>query len=504
MKIFKPFIAICLLLLFSPLAAQETIDYDSLNRYIEKAVSDFGVPGFAVGIVEDGELVFTGTYGKLHADQKKKVNENSVFGIASCSKAFTAACIAILVDEGALKWDDRVVDHYPEFSLYDPYITREMRVRDLVSHRAGYQTFDGDLLWYATNYSREEVVERFTARDNKYSFRSHFGYSNLMFIEAGQLIEKVSGMSWDTFIQKKIFAPIGMENSNTTTNGFDNRKNTAYPHVDGKALPFLNYDNSGPAASINASVSDLSKWVQLMLDKGAYADTNIFSEAQYYEMVSPQTLLNAGKAETIDGTHFYAYGLGWFLYDYQGRKMVQHGGGLPGFHSKVFLIPEDQSGFIILSNQLSALVPAMERQIRDVLLGVEGKDWAAIMLKNEERGKTRTEEKKKEKEASRITDTKASLALDQYVGTYKDEMYGEAAVWLIDGQLSFSLLPAQELFTSELKHWHYDSFQFQFKDPFLPEGWVTFVLDNKGAVDYFTIDLPNPDFHFFKLKFEKQ
>lgn len=482
---------------------QQAVSFDSLDTYIQKAVNDFEVPGFAVGVVKDGEVVFAKAYGRLNAHEETPVNEHSVFGIASCSKAFTAACMAILVDEGKLAWDDKVIDHYPGFKLYDPFITRELTIRDLLSHRAGYQTFDGDLLWYGSDYSREEVIQRFAARQQSYSMRSQFGYSNIMFIAAGQVILNVTGRSWDDFVKEKIFDPLGMQHSSTTNRGFEGTQNVAYPHVNGKALSFENYDNSGPAASINTSVSDLLLWVQLMLNKGQLGDRAIFSSTQYYQLVSPHTIINAGKAETIHQTHFSNYGMGWFMYDYQGRKIIHHGGGLPGFHSKVVFIPEEQLGFVILSNQLSGLVPAIERQLRDVLLGVEGKDWASLILENVEKNKLSDQEEKEAKAASRITGTTPSLTLEKYVGTYEDSMYGKAQIQLIDGQLSLTLLPARELFTATMNHWHYDTFQFQFNDPFLPEGWLSFVLDGNAEPDYFTIDLPNPDFHFFKLKFEK-
>ena len=238
----------------------------------------FGVPGIAVGIIKDGEIIMEKGFGYRNIETKTKTDEQTIFGIASCSKAFTAACMGILVDEGKLKWEDKVIDHLPEFRMFDPFVTAELEIQDLLCHRSGLQTFDGDLLWYGTNYSRDEVLERIRFREPSYSLRSRFGYQNVMFIAAGQVIEKVSGLSWDDFVKENIFEPLEMRSSNTTNSTLTDEMNLAYPHIDGKQLEFINYDNCGPAASINTSVSDLLKWVQMLLNKGDNSGSQILSE----------------------------------------------------------------------------------------------------------------------------------------------------------------------------------------------------------------------------------
>ncbi|PLW96279.1 MAG: hypothetical protein C0591_09160 [Marinilabiliales bacterium] len=478
-------------------------DYQQLDSYIDAAVDKFEIPGLAVGIIKNGEIMLANGYGYANADTKTEVDENTVFGIASCSKAFTAACIAILVDEDKLDWDDHVVDILPHFQLYDTYITRELTVEDLLCHRSGYETFDGDLLWYGTDYSREEVVSRFRYRENPYSFREQFGYSNLMFIIAGEVIREVSGMSWEDFVKEKIFNPLGMKSTTTSNTGFSPNMNIAWPHLDGEVMDFINYDNSGPAASINSSVIDLLAWVELLLDKGAIEDTSIFAENQYYKLVSPHTVLRAGRAEKIDGRHFASYGLGWFLYDYQGMKVIHHGGGLPGFHSKVVLVPEDSLGYVILANELGGLVGAIENKILDYHIGDAEKDWASLYLDYVNKGKEREENRIAKLDSSRIEGTKPSLELNDYIGTYEDKMYGLASVDIVDGALSVKLLPAAELLNSPMTHWHYDTFSIDFADPFLPKGLLNFHLNGYGEADYFTIDVYSPDFHFQKLKFER-
>lgn len=500
---------IFIFILFAPqLFSQENKSLKELDAYISKAVNDFGVPGMAVGIIKDGKVIFLKGFGERNTESGALVDEETIFGIASCSKAFTAASLAILVDDGKLNWDDNVIDHLPDFKLYDEYITKDLTIEDLVCHRSGLGTFDGDLLWYGSDYTRKEVVERIQYRENPHRLRESFGYSNLMFIVAGEVIESVSGQIWDEFVTERIFNPLNMESSNTSTSQLNDDMNIAYPHIEAQPLEFINYDNCGPAASINTSASNLMNWVELMLNKGIYNDDTIFSQRQYYKLTSPHTLTRAGHGETIGGTHFSAYGLGWFLSDLRGRKIIQHGGGLPGFHSKVAFIPEDSLGIVIIANELSGLVGAVYNKILDFYLSDpnnpdENRDWATLYLEGTNRNKDREENAKIEKEESRKKGTQPSLTLDEYAGDFKDQMYGNAQINFDNEQLTLILLPTKKLFTGTLEHWEDDIFRFEFNDPFLPEGFINFEMDENGKVSGFTIDLENPDFHFYKLKFKK-
>lgn len=240
-----------------------------------------------------------------------------------------------------------------------------------------------------------------------------------------------------------------------------------------------------------------------MLDKGAINDTSVFSENQYYKLVAPQTILNAGRAEKVDGRHFSTYGLGWFLYDYQGMKVIHHGGGLPGFHSKVVLVPEDSLAYVILANELGGLVGAIENKILDYHIGDAEKDWATLYLDYINKGKEREADRVAKLDSSRIAGTKPSLELADYTGTFQDKMYGNATIEMVDGMLSVKLIPAAELLNSPMAHWHYDTFSIDFADPFLPKGLLTFHVNGYGEADYFTVGVYSPDFHFQKLKFER-
>jgi CubicO group peptidase (beta-lactamase class C family) len=482
----------------STLYAQNSPNFEQLEKYIKESMKEYNLPGLAMGIIHKDSVVFAKAYGVKSTETNEPVTLNSLFGIASLSKAFTAAAVGMLVDEGLLKWDDHVIDHLPNFKLFDPYATREMRVRDLLCHRSGLATFDGDLLWYGTDYTRDEIVDRISEMEPKHSFRYSYGYSNIMFIVAGELIKEVTGKSWDDFITERIFTPLNMINSTTTNSVFNETTDVAIPHLNGEVQPFINYDNSGPAASINSSVNDLIKWMKLWLNKGvANADT-LFSESSYYTITKSHTALSGGRGEEINGRHFSNAALGWFLSDYAGRKIISHGGGLPGYISRLTLVPEDSLGIIVLTNDDSRLAGAISSKVIDMYFTEKDIDYAK---QADERYR------KYVKSYWNHIDTlnkviPQSLENKSYTGVYEDKMYGSAKVELLNDELYLTLNAAKELFNSKLSHYNRDTFRFCFNDPFLPEGLITFHFNSRGEIINFTIDLPNPDFHFYNLDFK--
>jgi CubicO group peptidase (beta-lactamase class C family) len=498
------FIIVLLAVPLNTLLSQHSKKLLHLEEQILKAVDTFSVPGLAVGIVKNGEVVFAKGFGVRSTENNTPVDIETIFGIASLSKAFTAAAIGMLVDEGKIDWNDRVVDHLPWFKLYDPYITREVRIADLLSHRVGLATFDGDLLWYGTDYTRDEIVRRISALPLKNSFRYKYGYQNIMFIVAGEVIEKITGKSWEEFVQTRIFDPLEMNNSSLTNSGFNDSQNIARPHLEGRVQGFISYDNSGPAASINSSVADMLKWAKFWLNKGRIDTNQILSERSYYTITKSYTPMNAGKGENVGGTHFSSTGLGWFLKDYAGRKIISHGGGLPGFLSRIAIVPEDSLGIIILQNDMQPVYRDVERMILDLFLTDKNVDYISRSLDRKKIYKSRSDKRQKERAESRVEDTQPSYSQEKYVGVYEDKMYGKAEISINDGKMNISLLPTKKLFTSEMTHWHFDTFRIKFNDPFLPEGFVTFHKDSRGEITHFTIDLPNPDLHFYNLKFKKQ
>lgn len=477
-----------------------------LDSYISKAASAYKIPALSIGIVKDGKVIMLKGYGVLKNGEKAKANEHSVYAIASLSKAFTTASLGMLVDEGKLNWDDRVIDHLPYFELHDPYVTMNMTIRDLCSHRCGLATFDGDLLWYGTDYSREEIVKRIRHLPLKQEFRSDFGYQNIMYITAGELIEAVSGQTWDEFVQERIFKPLNMDRSYTSFREIDLGDNVTYPHLKSEPIEHLSYDNSGATAAIHSNVEDLTKWLGFWLFNGIVESDTLLSTASIHEIHSQHTILSVGNFDRSNGTHFKGYGLGWFLFDYQGRKVIRHGGGLPGYISQIALVPEEDLGLIVLTNDMSSLPSALMYKIIDVFTQPEmnDRDWAGEFLEFRIKYDLRLEENKQKRIERRVRNTQPSRELAGFSGDFIDKMYGSAKIMLKEGSLWLEMTPTKDLFTAELKHWHYDTFQFRFNDPFLPEGYLTFESDADGKIKGFVIDLPNPDFHFYNLHFEKK
>ena len=485
--------------------SQKSIDTEKLDEYITACMKDWEIPGLAIGIVKDDSVIFAKGYGVRELGKKDKVDVNTMFGIASLSKAFTAACLAVLVDEGRISWDDKVTDYLEYFRLYDPCATHEITVRDLLCHRAGFRTFSGDLLWYTTTYTRREIIERIQYLEPAYSFRSQYGYSNLMFLVAGELIPAISGKSYDEFVQTRIFDPLGMKNSNTSISEHKNYDNVAIPHdkVNGKMTPIIyrSWDNIAPAGGINSTVSDMVKWIKLQLNSGTFNGKELYSSARQKEMWQAHTPQNPPALnKTI---HFRAYGLGWGMMDYYGRKVVYHGGACDGMISRIALVPEEKLGFVILTNNINALPAALMYRIIETYMGEKGKKYSDLFLNYYKSREEQQKQKMEKEEAERVKDSSPTLPLKDYTGTYRCRLYGEAKVTYKNKKLIISFVPAPD-FTSEMDHWQYNTFRIKFeKYVYLPEGKVTFTINAKGKPDKMFIDVPNPDFHFYELIFEK-
>ena len=474
-----------------------------LDQYYEQALKDWNVPGMAIAIVKDGQVIFAKGFGVKNVNTGEAVDENSLFAIASNTKAFTSASIAMLVEEGRLSWEDKVTRFLPWFELYSPYVTHEMNISDLLSHRSGLKTFSGDLIWYGTDYSREEIVRRAKFLKPAYGFREKYGYQNIMFIAAGLVIEKVSGMKWDDFVQKRIFDPLKMDRTITSITKLDSKGNYTTPHNNYKGkiitIDYLNWDNAAPLGGILSSVSDLSKWMILQLNHGINGSDTIFSPASQHQMWQAHTVqeVSASSEKMFPSTHFKAYGMGWGLMDYHGRKIVSHGGGYDGMISRTVLVPEENFGFVILTNTNTSITSPLMYKTLDMFLSEDDTDWSKLFLaKNIKPDDLNHEE-------GRIPNTKPSLDLQAYTGIYGGNVYGNTKVYLENGQLMLQMQHTK-IFKGTLNHWHYDTFEIEFKAvPSLPKGKVQFTLNEKGEVGEMVIDVPNPDFDFTELDFKK-
>lgn len=496
-------IALIFFILSSSVYAGE-IDYIKLDAYITKAVLDAKVTGMAVGIIKDDEVVFSRGYGVRSVETNTPVNPQTQFGIGSCSKAFTTAAIGILVDEGKLRWNDKVIDHLPWFRLQNDYITKELTIEDLLCHRSGLATFDGDLLWFGTHYTSEEVVKRIKAIPIKKEFRSQFGYQNVMFIAAGLVIQAISGKTWQEFVEERILKPLQMNHSSSNFVDFKASSNIALPHFEGKSLSLINYDNVGPAGGINASVEDILKWMKLWINRGLIDDEPFLSQRTFQTITSSHMIIGSVSRTEPMGTHFVTYGFGWRLKDYAGRIIVLHGGGLPGYISQVVVVPEEKLGIVILENDSVPIHDAVANKILDLFLTNKDKDYVQQVLESLDKYKLTIEKQRQKRLGKQIPNTSHSKPLIEYTGLYKDKMYGNAEISLKGGKLILSLLPAKEYFTSSMEHFHYDTFKIDFDFAFLEFGLLTFNIDSDGQIQGFVIDLPSNDLHFSNLRFAKQ
>jgi CubicO group peptidase (beta-lactamase class C family) len=478
-------------------AAQGTLPAD-LDAYAKRVQEEFEVPGLAVAVVKDGKVVLAKGYGVRKLGERVPVDEHTLFGIASNTKAFTAAALAMLVDEGKLSWDDPVIKHLPSFQMYDPYVTRELTVRDLLTHRSGMGLGAGDLLfWPSTSFTREEIVQRIRFIKPATSFRSRYAYDNILYLVAGEVLRAVSGKTWDTFVQERIFAPLGMTRSNTSTKAFRPSDNIATPHAraEGKLKPieYMNLDNNAPAGAINSCVAEMAKWLIARLDGGKYRTTDgtekrLFSQQQNQEMWAAQTILpiNQHPPPPLAALkpNFSAYGLGWVLNDYRGYKMVSHTGGLAGLVSRVALVPDLKLGVVVLTNQEEGgAFQAMVYRVLDSFLGAPPTDWIMAYREVRDLQLKAAAEAERQQAGARNAESKPSLPLAKYANTYRDAWYGDVKIGLENGKLvlRFSRTP---LLVGDLEHWQYDTFIARWRERSLnADAFVTFALKPDGSID---------------------
>jgi CubicO group peptidase (beta-lactamase class C family) len=457
-----------------------------IDRYLEDVRKEWGVAAIAVAVVKDGQVVYARGFGERKLGGGESVDEDTLFAIGSNTKAFTAAAIGILVDEKKMGWDDRVIAHLPWFQLSDPYVTREITVRDLLSHRSGLGR-RGDLNWYATDFDREDVVRRVRFLEPNSSFRSQAGYQNTMFLAAGEVLEEVGGTSWDDFVKSRLLGPLGMTRSQTSVRDLEGLANVAQPHekIDGKVVPVphRNIDNVAPAGSILSSASDMTRWMLLMLGEGELDGKRILSKESAAEVFEPNIIypMSAESKELFSSTHFSTYGLGWGLRDYRGRFIASHSGGIDGMLSQILLAPEEELGIVVLTNTSpsgSLAHSAVTFHVLDAYLGAEGEiDWRARFRELGAKQEQAQQEQERKRQESRVAGTSPALALDGYAGTYENEMYGKLLLSLEGGRL---VLRRHTAWVGDLEHWHYDTFLVRWRDPVMGKNLVTFRLSPEG------------------------
>ncbi len=487
-------LALLLVLLVGlPVYAQEPLV--GFDEYVEQAMADWNVPGLAIAIVKDDEIVLAKGYGLREIGKEETVDEHTVFAIGSSTKAFAAASVALLVDEGQMGWDDPVTDYLPDFQMYDPWVTREITVRDSLCHRSGLPHHGGDVLFYAFGYDRDELLRRIRYLKPASSFRSEFAYQNLMVLVAGQAAAAASGQSWDELVMERIFAPLEMTESSTSITALPDFENVATPHAEVggqvQAIPWHNVDNEAPAGSINSSALDMAQWLKLQLGGGLYEGQQLLNSASVQEMHTPQTIIPLEPPWNLlaPGASFLSYGLGWFLHDYAGRRVVWHDGMVSGMSAMVAMIPQENLGLVILTNMHQSVLPhALTYRVFDAFLGLPERDQSAEFLGWFNAYMEQAEAALKQMMEARVEGTKPSLLLEEYAGTYVDDLYGEIKVTVEDGKLVEELGVAA--LKADLEHWHYDTFLIAWRGfSVIPKIPATFTLDAMGQVDEMKVQL---------------
>ncbi len=434
--------------------------WNSLDETIQAMQTAWGVPGLSIAIVKDDQTVYARGFGVRAVGEPGPVDEHTIFAVGSCTKAFTATAIGLLVQEGKLSWEDPVIKHLPAFQLADPVATREITVRDLLCHRCGLTTFAGDFMGYGSCYSPDEVMARIRFIPSGFHLRAGFGYSNLMFMAAGQIIQVVSGLSWAEFIRNRLIEPLGMTRTFTGVREITGMDNIAQPHTFTRdrlfKVPYLELTAHAASGAINSSAWDMARWLRFQLANGRVGETQLVDSTILEETRTPHTLIpiDPESRRLVPSRHFVAYGLGWSLFDYAGRFVVQHTGGVDGMLSLAAFLPEERLGVVILTNRLpGSLYSALFFHILDAAFGYEGKDWKTAFLELDQIKAGRTAETRKKQEEQRLSGTHPSLPAEGYLGVYANLIYGNVTVKLENDRLVLHLGAHPGVF-GPLEHWH--------------------------------------------------
>ncbi|MEJ6474356.1 serine hydrolase [Pseudoalteromonas piscicida] len=487
--------------------ANAAVNQQDVEEAVQQAMAKFNIPGLAIGIVEEGKVVMTKGFGVTHLTKPTKVDADTLFGIASNTKAFTAAALAMLIDQGKLSWDDKVTQHIPEFKLYDSYVTQEMTIRDLLSHRSGLGLGAGDLMiWPDTDKTMPELLAGIAHLKPDSSFRSQYAYNNLMFVVAGEVVSRVSGKNWRDFVEQEMFTKLDMDDSKAGFSRIPARNtNWATGHIpmDGKLTPFfVNYlEDFRGAGAIASNVDDMTKWLQTQLAGGRLPSGEVlFSQEQQLQMWHPHILrLPAEEAKKAYHQQFKGYGLGWAVEDYFGYKKVGHGGGILGMVSQVAMIPEKKLGVVVLSNQQK--YPALSAIVNEVFedaLGLEDKDWVNIIADDYF---TAREAQYADAGVIEVEQPQPSLPLTNYTGTLNSAWYGDVVVELIENTLRIDFTHTKRL-KGKLEHLTGNTFVVRWDEPLLEaDAYLNFVMDKNQQVESADMEFVNPEITDFSFDF---
>lgn len=458
---------------------------EDLDRYVAHAVDAWKIPGLSIAVVHGDSVVFARGYGVRELGRPGAVDEHTLFAIGSTTKAMTVTALGMLVDSGKIAWDDPVVRHLPGFQLIDPVAGNATTIRDMLTHRTGLGTVD--LVWYAAGGTFDDIFDKLRHHPLASSPRSRYAYQNVMYATAGKLLAGVSGVPWDRFLRERLFQPIGMRGARTSVLELDTTRNVATPHdvIDESLRPIAhrNLDNIAPAGAVYAGARDMANWIRFLLDSGRVGGRRLLSEASWREMFTPQVLVPREAfypTARLTRANFTAYGLAWFLQDYDGEFVAMHTGSIDGMVAIVGLLPARDVGIVVLANRDHAeLRHALMWRIFDAYLGRPSRDWSTEMRVMYDSLAERGRAARAAREKSRIPGTRPSLGLDAYAARYHHDLYGTLQIRRDGEVLVVEFGPGR---IADLEHWHYDTFRARWRDPELGRSLITFGLGHDATV----------------------
>jgi CubicO group peptidase (beta-lactamase class C family) len=444
-----------ILIALTRFAAAQTLDVSKVDALAEAALKAWNAPGSAVAIIKDDRVLMAKGYGVKERGKPGAVTADTVFAIGSMTKAFTTASMAMLIDEGKMSWDDPVRKHVEFFRLSDPLANEQVTLRDLVSHRTGLSR--NDALWTRTPWSQEEIIRRIGFVKLSEPFRTAWQYQNIMFSTAGYAVGKTSGGSWQSFVEQRIFAPLGMKSASTRIAAAQSAPDHASPHRKTQVIPWHNLDSIAPAGAVNASVNDMIPWARLQLNDGEIDGKRLISAKNVEEMHTPQMAMrpeDAGR-DWNPQVGLMSYGMGWFLLDYRNLHIVGHGGAIDGFRSDITLLPREKTAVIVLCNLDQDNLPeALRWSILDLMHGFPSTDWNAALIGRAQEEQKEAMAARKQRAAQRVLGTTPSHPLADYAGTYTDAGYGDVRIAMANGALTVEWFSLH----APLEHYHYDTF----------------------------------------------
>jgi CubicO group peptidase (beta-lactamase class C family) len=457
-----------------------------LDDLADQAMKQWKVPGVAVAVVQDGKVIYAKGYGYRDLEKRLPVTTATLFPIGSITKSFTALTFSILKDEGKVDWDQPVRTYLPEFEMNDVVATERATPRDLFSHRTGLPRHD--LVWYSSDFTRDDMIARLRYLKPNKSFRSAYQYNNLTIMTMGYLEGKLTGLGWEGAIRQRIFTPLGMSHSNLSVEEIEKTDDHALPYELKKEVvtkvPYHNIDAIGPAGSINSSADDMSHYLTLQLGDGKYGDQRIVSESNLREMHSPQTAIpDPPPAFSMPGLGHFSYGLAWVVTSYRGHNLVWHNGGIDGFYALLSMLPDDHIGIVVLTNLAHGQTPeVLAYNVYDRLLGLDPLPWLDRFKEIDAKGKREEEEAKKNKPADRKTGTHPTHSLADYAGEYENPGYGKIKVTQKGDSLELSV---NKLGPWILENYHYDVFQVPEESDSVAAGEkFQFQMNKKGDIDH--------------------